>query len=96
MAQKDNKPLQIRPSRPLINRLDALATRFKRESANQLAVEIIRDCIAIWEEAAQAAEDVYSKHREEALALKDAMLKGTLYDAKAESTTTPAAKRKTR
>lgn len=76
MAQTtNNKGWQIRPDLELIKRLERLALKFKRETANKLAVEILRDCADIWEDAEQARQDVLLQHRQRGQAIKNKMLR---------------------
>lgn len=75
MAQsKNNQPWQIRPDRQLVERLERLVKKFPRESANKLAVEILNDCVDIWERAEQARVDSLADHKQKAEAIKNAML----------------------
>lgn len=78
--QKNNKGWQIRPDRDLLKRLNQLAVKFKRDTPNKLAVEILTDCVDIWEEAAQAFEDTIKRRAQEGQAIKNAML-GRLLNA---------------
>lgn len=94
MPAKDNQPLQIRPSRELLKRLDDLTLKFKRESTNKLAVEILRDCVDMWEKASQAFEDTLTKQAQEALKIKNAMLNRTIFEAEAATETRHNTKRK--
>ncbi len=64
IAKKDTHPFHLRPLRDVTNRLDALAKRFKRESANQIAVEILRDYSELWAAAEQAKLDTIKRQTE--------------------------------
>lgn len=88
MPAKDNKPFQIRPPRHLVNKLETLAAKHKRESANQLAVEILNDTVEIWAAAMKAYDEALLQQLERAQGMKDKMLQ-PLRSAQAEQPNTP-------
>lgn len=92
-ATKNNKGWQIRPDRDLLKRLNQLTVRFRRETPNKLAVEILTDCVDIWEEAAQAFEDTIRRRAQEGQAIKNAML-GRMINADTEREIQPNAQGK--
>jgi hypothetical protein len=57
--KKDTVSVIVRPLRPLVARLDALARQYKRESANQLIVEIAEMYTDMWVELEKARLDMY-------------------------------------
>ena len=48
MSKKDTEQFHIRPPRTVINRLAELSKKFKRDTPNQVAVEILRDYMELW------------------------------------------------
>lgn len=74
MPKKDTAQFNLRPARELVNRLAELSQRFKRDSANQVAVEILRDYIELWADAEQAKYDTIRQQQERF----SAMIKGEL------------------
>lgn len=64
MAKKDTEQLHIRPPRSVINRLDELSRKYKRDSGNQVAVEILRDYIELWATAEQAKHDTILRQQQ--------------------------------
>lgn len=97
MAKKDTVQFHIRPHRAVVNELEELSKRFKRDSANQVAVEILRDYSELWANAEQAKLDVITRQTEAVTkAIREEALRGHLHPAKAETVTTPIAKRKAR
>jgi hypothetical protein len=86
MPKKDTEQLHLRPPRELINRLSELAVQFKKESANQVAVEVLREYLEFWARAEQAKYDtILQQKRAVTGALKAAMLRLPLHGADAEA-----------
>lgn len=52
--KKDTVSVIVRPSRGLVNRLNALAEKYERESANQIIVEIVQLYTDAWVELEEA------------------------------------------
>ena len=85
MPRKDNVQFHVRPSRAVVNQLEELAKRFKRDSANQVAAEILRDYSTFWAAAEQAKLEVIREQTEAVTrAIQEQALRGTLVEAKAE------------
>lgn len=86
MAKKDTQQFHIRPARDVVNRLESLAKRFKRDSANQVAVEILRDYCELWAAAEQAKYDTIMRQQEAVTrAINAEALRKPLHEAKAET-----------
>lgn len=62
--KKDSVSLITRPSRSLVSRWEGLAKQFKRESANQLMVEIAEMYTDMWVELENARLDTYKQQWE--------------------------------
>ena len=62
--KKDSVSLITRPSRTLVSRWEGLAKQFKRESANQLMVEIAEMYTDMWVELEKARLDTYEQQWE--------------------------------
>lgn len=62
--KKDTVTVITRPSRSLVARLDTLAREYKRESANQLMVEIAEMYTDMWVELEKARLDMYQQQWE--------------------------------
>lgn len=85
MANKDTAQFHIRPTRHVINRLDELSRKFKRDSPNQVAVEILRDYTELWAAAEQAKYDTIIRQQEAVTrAIKAETLRQPLHEAVAE------------
>lgn len=95
MAKKDTEQFHIRPPRDVVNRLDVLSKRFRRDSPNQVAVEILRDYTDLWEAAEQAKHDTILRQQEAVTAaIKAEMLRRPMHRAEAESMVKPEAQGK--
>lgn len=91
MPKKDTTPMQIRPLRETSNRLHKLAEAFKKESGNQVALEIIEEYLEFWVQAEQAKRDTITQQQ---LALQGAIkaaLTRPLRDAVTEKQSTSKA-----
>jgi len=85
MPKKDNATFFLRPPRDVINRLDELSKKFKRDSPNQVAVEILRDYAELWAAAEQAKYDTILRQQEAVTrAIKAEALRQPLHEAVAE------------
>lgn len=92
MAKKDTEQFHIRPPREVINRLDQLSRRFKRDSPNQVAVEILRDYTDLWEAAEQAKYDTILRQQEAVTkAIKAETLRRPIHSAETEPEPKPQA-----
>lgn len=61
-----NEPTEqflLRLSTDLIRRLETAARRFNRRSRNQVAAEVLEQCLPIWEQAEGAKLAVLEQHR---------------------------------
>jgi hypothetical protein len=75
MPKKDTVPMQIRPLRELSNRLHKLAETYKKESGNQVALEVIEEFLDAWTKAEQAKRLVIQQQNDAVDgAIKAAML----------------------
>jgi hypothetical protein len=95
MPKKDTIPMQIRPLRETSNRLHKLAEAFKKESGNQVALEIIEEYLEFWVQAEQAKRDTITQ-QQLALqgAIKAALLTRPLRDAVTEKQSTSKAQKR--
>ena len=85
MKKKDTVQFHLRPLRDLVNRLEDLSKRFKRESANQIAVEILRDYAELWAAAEQTKQEVIVRQTEAVTkVIREEALRGTLIPATTE------------
>lgn len=97
MAKKDTVTFHIRPPRNVINKLDALSKQFKRDSPNQVAVEILRDYIELWAAAEQAKYDTIVRQQEALTrAIKSEALRQPMHEADMEQSKTDAQGKKSR
>lgn len=86
MAKKDTQQFHIRPSREVVNRLEKLSEKFDRDSANQIAVEILRDYADLWEAAEQTKRDTILRQQEALTrAIQAEALRRPIHEAAAES-----------
>jgi hypothetical protein len=86
MRKKDTEQFHIRPPRNLINQLDHLAKQFKRDSPNQVAVEILRDYVGLWAAAEQTKYDTILRQQEALTrAIRTEALRKPLHEAEAEA-----------
>ena len=95
MRKKDTEQFHIRPPRNVINRLDQLAKQFKRDTPNQVAVEILRDYVELWAAAEQTKHDTI-RRQQEALtrAIKSEALRQPMHEAETEQLKKPDAQGK--
>lgn len=93
---KDNNPFLIRPERQLVNRLRQTADLFKRKSANEIAVEVIREYLEFWIEAESAKQTVFGSQKDRLNQMKEAQLRQNLHEAEAEEPAKTAQKRRRR
>lgn len=85
MAKKDTEQFHIRPPRAVINRLAELSKKFKRDTPNQVAVEILRDYMELWAAAEQTKYDTILRQQEALTrAIKSEALRHPLHEANAE------------
>jgi hypothetical protein len=91
MNTKDNKGFFIRPPRELINRLEKASREFKKNSANQVAVEVLDEYLDAWIKI----ETIRRQARDEQQRGFEAM-RQRLHEATTAPATKPLAKRKTR
>ena len=98
MQKKDTNQLHLRMDRALIKRLDELSVRFKRETGNQVAVQIIKDCIEFWIDVEQAKIDTIKHEQDRFAKIKAEMLRHPMVEAAAagQGTKPQSSKRKTR
>lgn len=90
MPKKDTVQFHIRPARAVVNDLEALSKRFKRDSANQVAAEILRDYSQLWAAAEQAKLDTIERQTDAVTrAIREEALRGTLHEAKADPDAKP-------
>lgn len=95
MRKKDTEQFHIRPPRNVINRLDELSRRFKRDTPNQVAVEILRDYMELWAAAEQTKYDTIIRQQEALTrAIKMEALQRPMHEAEAEQIKKPDAQRK--
>jgi len=96
MPKKDTVQFHIRPLRSVVNDLERLAKEYQRESANQVAVEILRDYKELWAAAEKKKLEVILEQTAAVRqAIRDQALRGTLHHAKAEEAK-PTSKRQAR
>lgn len=90
--KKDTVAILVSPTKALRAKLDALAQRYKRESGNQVMIEIAELYSDLWTELEKAKEDMLKQQWERTVK----MLTRPLYPAEAdgESTTKPQAQGK--
>jgi len=63
--KKDTVSVIVRPKRALMGRLEALAEKYERESANQLMVEITEFYTDAWIDLAEAYKDLRQRQFEQ-------------------------------
>lgn len=96
MAKKDTQGFFLRPERDLVNRLEKLKDEFEKGSANQVAVEVIKDYIDFWAEAERAKKKVRVLQEAQFSRMRHEILTQPLVKAETEITSKPLPKRKTR
>lgn len=90
MPKKDTTQFHIRPPREVLNRLEELARRFKRDSANQVAVEVLRDYSELWASAEQAKYDTILAQQEAVTrAIKAESLRRPIHRGETETVRAP-------
>jgi inorganic triphosphatase YgiF len=78
MPKKDTGQIHLRPQRRILNRLDELAEKFQRESANQVAVEILDHYMEHWAQLEQARLDAKAEQARRFEQMRLALLKSPL------------------
>lgn len=95
MRKKDTEQFHIRPPRDVINRLDELSKKFKRDTPNQVAVEILRDYVELWAAAEQTKYDTIVRQQEALTrAIRSEALRQPMHEADAGQARKPDAQRK--
>lgn len=95
MSKKDTEQFHIRPPRTVINRLAELSKKFKRDTPNQVAVEILRDYMELWAAAEQTKYDTILRQQEALTrAIKSEALRQPMHEADVESAKKPDAQGK--
>jgi spermidine/putrescine-binding protein len=85
MRKKDTEQFHIRPPRNVINRLNDLSKKFKRDTPNQVAVEILRDYVELWAAAEQTKYDTILRQQDALTrAIKSEALRQPMHDADVE------------
>lgn len=95
MRKKDTEQFHIRPPRNVINRLVELSKKFKRDTPNQVAVEILRDYVELWATAEQTKYDTIVRQQEALTrAIQSEALRQPMHEADAGQIKKPDPRRK--